>query len=119
MHLKHAYIESWLRLAVLCGIIGSLLASAPVTSNPACPYEPLPDTLDTLSGLGFNGELHILGQYYTEFVRGQSKLITFTVKEESAFRMYVEPHYVDIDLWLFDSAHHALNVCTFTLESIA
>lgn len=82
---------------------GHIIASNPESNDLDCPYKPLPDSLDTLSGLGFDGEVHLHDQFYTEYVRGQSKSITFTISQPSAFRFYVEPHYVDIDVWLFNT----------------
>jgi hypothetical protein len=94
------HIYSWLSgLLLFC--ICSALAAAPVSSDRDCPYEPLPTSLDTLSGLGFNGELHVHNEYYAQYTRGQNHAITFTLTQESAFRIYIEPHTVDIDIWLY------------------
>lgn len=90
-------------ILLLCCMAGHIIASNPESSDLDCPYKPLPDSLDTLSGLGFDGEVHLHDQFYTEYVRGQSKSITFTISQPSAFRFYVEPHYVDIDVWLFNT----------------
>jgi hypothetical protein len=114
------HINSWFRVLLLLGLCSALLAAAvpPVSSDPDCPYEPLPDSLDTLSGLGFNGELNIHSQYYTPFVRGQNHAITFTLTQPSAFRIYIEPHYVDIDIWLYkDSTSIAVCFIYFFLSS--
>jgi hypothetical protein len=120
--------NSWLRVLLLFGLCSTLLAAVvlPVSSDPDCPYEYLPDSLDTLSGLGFNGELNIHNEYYTPFVRGQNHAITFTLTQPSAFRIYIEPHYVDIDIWLYKDStsiavcflFHLLNFLhiTFSLQ---
>lgn len=105
---QRAYTGSCL---LLLSLLILALRAAPITSDENCPYEPLPDSLDTYGALGFNGELHLHNQYYTKYNRGQSKTITFTIKEQSTFRLYVEPHYVDIDLWLYDANNNALAVC--------
>lgn len=108
------HINSWLRVLLLFALCSALLGAAPVSSDLACPYEPLPDTLDTLSGLGFNGELYFHNEYYTPFVRGQNHAITFTLTQPSAFRIYIEPHSVDIDIWLYKDAT-SIAVCFYLL----
>jgi hypothetical protein len=69
--------------------------------------EDLPKTLDSISYLGFDGELHFQGRYAVDFDSFIHD-IHFEVKEESAVRFYVAPHEVDIDLWLYPtgSSHY-------------
>eukprot|EP01116_Phalansterium_solitarium_P020047 TRINITY_DN57_c0_g1_i6.p1 TRINITY_DN57_c0_g1~~TRINITY_DN57_c0_g1_i6.p1 ORF type:complete len:3361 (+),score=947.88 TRINITY_DN57_c0_g1_i6:1118-11200(+) len=67
-----------------------------------CPFEPLPTTLNSIAYLGFNGETHLQGEYFVNFST-YSQYIPFTVASLSAFRVYVAPHEVDVDIWLFNS----------------
>jgi hypothetical protein len=112
------HINSWLRFLLLCSLCSLLLAAStapPLSSNLDCPFEPLPDTLDTLSGVGFNGELHLHNEYYTPFTRGQNHPITFTITEPSQFRIYVEPHSVDIDIWLYNNLTSIAHTSDYSL----
>lgn len=63
-------------------------------------------------GLGVNGELYIHGEYYTDYVRGKNHSIDFTLSETSDVRVYVEPHYFDVDIWIFQNKT-GMAVCTF------
>jgi hypothetical protein len=60
----------------------------------------LPKSLDSISYLGFNKEVHISGQYFANFSVNTHEF-TFTLQSTSLFRIYVAPHDVDVDLWLY------------------
>ncbi|EGC36415.1 hypothetical protein DICPUDRAFT_54646 [Dictyostelium purpureum] len=99
-------------LYIVC--LWAIVSASPVdvvtgrTSSESCPYQALPTTLDDLNFLGFNGDFHIHETYYYDFSSFQ-KSISFTLKEESAFRVYVAPHIVDIDLWLYQGSGTSIN----------
>ena len=118
-------------LILLCSLFFALLTALPSTSNLGCPFEPLPLSLDTLAGLwvacmryihkcllsigvGVDGEVHLHNEYFTDYTRGKNHSITFTLNETSDVRVYVEPHYFDIDVWIFQNKT-AMAVCTCLL----
>eukprot|EP01132_Coremiostelium_polycephalum_P004201 gene4201-5258_t len=71
-----------------------------ITSDSNCPYQRLPTHLDDINYLGFNQEFHLLNTYYHDFLNF-SRNIYFTVKQSSSFRIYIAPHLIDIDIWLY------------------
>jgi len=82
-------------------IILGLLFFVLVSSEDICAnVERLPKSLDSVAYLGSNGEVHLFGQYFLN-TSIQRQSLTFTIKQPSIFRVYLSPHYVDIDLVLF------------------
>jgi len=51
--------------------------------------------------LGYNNEVHIQGDYYMDVDNLQHK-ISFSLSQDSLFRMYAEPHWIDIDFHLLE-----------------
>jgi len=68
-----------------------------------CQYERLPETLNSISYLDFNGEFHTHGEYFANF-SARDQRINFVLNQQSAFRIYVAAHDVDIDLWLYNTS---------------
>jgi len=72
----------------------------PAQAQLAClSLEPLPATLNQY--LDFNSEVHLHGEFGVSFAAG-SATINFDLQQESVFRMYVAPHVVDIDTYLYN-----------------
>lgn len=65
-----------------------------------CSAPLLPTTFDEIAYLGFNQQMHIQAEYYID-VDHSSHEITFSLTQESVFRLYAEPHWVDVDVWLY------------------
>lgn len=99
-------------LLLLCSWVVLSLASLPFSSDADCPLEPLPSSFNSLSYLGFNNEFHILREFYVEELSGvgKTRVINFNLTETSAFRFYIEPHYVDLDILLQNSSR-TIDVC--------
>jgi hypothetical protein len=72
-----------------------------VVDFETCRFEELPNTFDSLSYLGFNGEFHLQGEFRANFSEITHN-INFTLTQPSVVRFYVAPHAVDVDLWLFN-----------------
>src|SRR5690242_11759105 len=87
------------RLPVLALLLAVLLSGA--RGDRCGLLEPLPTTFDTISYLGFDGELHLQGEYLVDFQTFMHD-ITFEIKQESVVRFYTAKHEVDIDLWLYE-----------------
>lgn len=64
-----------------------------------CTTPILPTTLNSVAHLGVNGRMHLQGDYYIDLVHTEHNM-EFTLTKESYFRVYSEPHEIDIDLWL-------------------
>ncbi|KAK5576095.1 hypothetical protein RB653_007233 [Dictyostelium firmibasis] len=106
------YLFSILYIVVIClwGVSNVVVVESAAintnggsTSDSYCPYQALPDTLNDLNFLGFNGEFHIHETFYYNFKNFQ-KSMAFTLSQKSAFRIYTAPHVVDIDLWLYNKS---------------
>ncbi len=94
----------WLRLLCLACLCGVLLAvPIPLSSDEDCPYEPLPDSLDNLAGVGFDGELHSHTIYIANYT-GMNHDTYFTISQPSEFKIYIDHSTVDIDIWLYNNA---------------
>jgi len=65
-----------------------------------CTAPLLPANLDNFEYLGFNGKVHIQDNFYID-IASASHTTTFTITQPSLFRVYTEPHRVDVDLWLY------------------
>ncbi|EGG18641.1 hypothetical protein DFA_04136 [Cavenderia fasciculata] len=89
-------------LLLIASIISVVLGAAPVTTDKSCPYQPLPTSFDSYNYLGFNQDFHIQDTFYYDFL-SFIKDITFNITVPSAFRFYVAPHTVDVDIWLYHS----------------
>lgn len=65
-----------------------------------CTAPLIPSSLDTEAYLGYNHAMHIQGNYYidTDNLKHET---TFTLYDNSLLRLYVEPHWIDVDLWLY------------------
>jgi len=72
------------------------------TTSETCIYEDLPLQLNTLSYLNLNGEFHIQGEYHVD-VTNIYQFIYFNLTQESTFRVYLAPHQIDVDLWLYNA----------------
>lgn len=65
-----------------------------------CNAPILPTTFDSIGYLGFNQQFHIQADYYIDIDHFTHE-ITFTLTQDSVFRLYAEPHWVDVDAWLY------------------
>eukprot|EP01125_Pyxidicula_operculata_P010689 TRINITY_DN351_c0_g3_i1.p1 TRINITY_DN351_c0_g3~~TRINITY_DN351_c0_g3_i1.p1 ORF type:complete len:3455 (-),score=945.65 TRINITY_DN351_c0_g3_i1:93-9641(-) len=65
-----------------------------------CTAPLLPNDLNTLAYLGQTGSFHVQNEFYIDLDHS-SHDVSFTLKEDSYFRIYTEPHDVDIDIWLW------------------
>lgn len=68
--------------------------------SDTCTAPLLPNDLNGPAFLDYDGHLHIQGFYYVNPVTRLHQ-ITFTITQESLFRIYTEPHDVDIDVRLY------------------
>ncbi|KYQ93296.1 hypothetical protein DLAC_05961 [Tieghemostelium lacteum] len=104
--MKQSLLPSYLYLGIFLWwllIFGSQVSKAQnsITSDADCPYQPLPSDFNGINYLGFNQEFHFLNTFYYEF-KQFTKDIYFNVTVPSAFRFYVAPSVVDVDVWLYD-----------------
>lgn len=65
-----------------------------------CKYEPLPSSLNTVSYLNFNNEFHVQGEYFVNITQSPI-LVPFNISVQSIFKIYVAPHEVDVDIYLW------------------
>eukprot|EP00727_Mastigamoeba_balamuthi_P010232 m51a1_g5831 hypothetical protein (3543) ;mRNA; r:256928-268386 len=80
-------------------------ACAPVDdsgSTAACTARPLPRDLNTVAYLGWRGRVHLSGEFHAELSSAYTD-VKFALAEQSVFRAYIEPHRVDVDLWLYEA----------------
>ena len=69
------------------------------SSNPYyCDLHLLPTSFDGPGYLGDNGRLYLQDEFFID-ISNRKHSITFSLKQDSMVRVYVEPHQVDIDLW--------------------
>jgi hypothetical protein len=73
----------------------------------SCKFEDLPEDLSSVAYLGLNNEFHFHNTFYANFSQ-VSQYTRFNLSTESAFRVYVAPHDVDVDLWLRNAQTGAL-----------
>eukprot|EP01104_Vermistella_antarctica_P016314 TRINITY_DN5531_c0_g3_i1.p1 TRINITY_DN5531_c0_g3~~TRINITY_DN5531_c0_g3_i1.p1 ORF type:complete len:2899 (+),score=777.51 TRINITY_DN5531_c0_g3_i1:457-8697(+) len=66
-----------------------------------CHATLFPSTLDDPAYLGNDGHTHFQGNFYVDLVH-RSHTTLFTLEHDSLFRIYSEPHWVDIDIWLYE-----------------
>jgi len=81
-------------------------------SKPTHCTAPLfPKSLNTPAYLNYNQSVELSGFYYID-VKHRRDDIDFELTQDSLIRIYVEPHLVDIDLWLgiVDSTGRVLNI---------
>eukprot|EP01105_Mastigella_eilhardi_P007211 TRINITY_DN18721_c0_g1_i1.p1 TRINITY_DN18721_c0_g1~~TRINITY_DN18721_c0_g1_i1.p1 ORF type:complete len:3503 (-),score=850.93 TRINITY_DN18721_c0_g1_i1:100-10434(-) len=64
-----------------------------------CDAPLLPEDLDTVAYLGYTGSMHVAGDFFMD-ASGYHNTY-FSLTQSTAFRIYCEPHDIDIDLWLF------------------
>jgi len=69
------------------------------TKVPPCSEPILPAVLDSGAFLAGDGAVHIQGYYYMNLI-SLSHTISFSIDRPSLFRVYVEPHLVNINLRL-------------------
>lgn len=68
-----------------------------------CGLSLLPASLNGPGFLGFDGSCHLSGRYFLD-VPARRHPVKFTLSAPSVFRVYVEPHKVDVDISLhFDA----------------
>ena len=60
----------------------------------------MPVDLDTIGFLGYNGAVHLRGDYFIDYENFQHNMY-FSLAQDSVLRLYTEPHKVDIDIWLY------------------
>ncbi|KAF2072712.1 hypothetical protein CYY_005972 [Polysphondylium violaceum] len=70
------------------------------TSDADCPYQALP--ADINSYFGPNNDFHFQETFYYDF-KLFMKDVTFNVTQPSAFRVYIAPNIVDVDIWLYQN----------------
>lgn len=68
-----------------------------------CYFEDLPSTLDSIAYLGLNGEARLFGEFFVNLT-DEADYLNFTLTQTSYFNVYVGPHEVDVDLWLYKSS---------------
>eukprot|EP01104_Vermistella_antarctica_P009829 TRINITY_DN2573_c0_g2_i1.p1 TRINITY_DN2573_c0_g2~~TRINITY_DN2573_c0_g2_i1.p1 ORF type:complete len:3323 (+),score=759.25 TRINITY_DN2573_c0_g2_i1:349-9969(+) len=66
-----------------------------------CHVALFPATLDDPAYLGNDGTTHFQGDYYLDLDHMSHETV-FTLNHDSLFRVYSEPHWVDIDIWLYE-----------------
>lgn len=81
-----------------------------------CKYEELPDSLNSISYLDFNDELHIHDEFYIN-TREYEKIINFTIRQSSAFRIYTAPHEMDADLYLYAANGTQIGYSSLDIET--
>lgn len=80
-----------------------------LSENLHCPFEELPKTLNSISYLDFNNEFHVHQPYLINLTEYQHE-ITFSLKKDSVFRIYIAPHDVDVDLWLYSISQNGQKI---------
>lgn len=65
-----------------------------------CTAPILPKTLNEITYLGYSGAVHLQGNYFID-VDNLFHETQFSLTQDSVFRLYVEPSWVDIDIWLY------------------
>ncbi|GAM25559.1 hypothetical protein SAMD00019534_087340, partial [Acytostelium subglobosum LB1] len=105
-----------LMLLVLVGALINVAHSQYITSDESCPFQPLPSTFDSITYLGYNQEMHIQNTYHYDY-KNVYKEITFTLQQKSAFRIYVAPMVVDVDVWLYDISSSTINIIAHTVDA--
>jgi len=80
-------------------------------SQATCTAPLLPKNLNTPAYLNYNQTVDLSGFYYID-VKHRRDDINFALVQDSLIRIYVEPHVVDIDLWLgiVDSTGRVQNI---------
>jgi hypothetical protein len=74
--------------------------SSDTNDDEACTAPLLPTSLNTPAYLGYAGHVHLQGWYYIN-LDSRVHETTFNITTPSLFRVYSEPHEIDIDLWLY------------------
>ena len=89
-----------------CGICSTGYSGYPnCTANvnpiPAhCNAQLLPNSFDGPGYLADDGRLHIADEFFVDY-KHFNHFISFSLDRDSVIRAYIEPHLVDIDLWLY------------------
>eukprot|EP01125_Pyxidicula_operculata_P010688 TRINITY_DN351_c0_g2_i3.p1 TRINITY_DN351_c0_g2~~TRINITY_DN351_c0_g2_i3.p1 ORF type:complete len:2844 (-),score=811.49 TRINITY_DN351_c0_g2_i3:165-8696(-) len=71
-----------------------------VQKSARCTAPLLPKDLDSTAYLGLTGSVHLQNDYYIDQDHSTHEM-SFSLKTDSYFRVYVEPHDIDIDVWLW------------------
>jgi hypothetical protein len=95
----------------LCSLFSSILtASIPLTSSADCPYQQVPTNLNTETYLQLKEEFHFQQTFFHDYAVTRRD-ISFSLLQETAVRVYVAPHELDIDIYLLNSLGRAIAVC--------
>lgn len=72
-------------------VIGESLFNNKISrSENDCEFQFVPFDLDTLAYLHLDGNMHISGKYSLKAINGKNFITTFTLKETSHFKIYLE-----------------------------
>jgi hypothetical protein len=78
----------------------------------------IPDSLDSIAFLGYNGEVHLHGDYYIDTDNMKHDMY-FTITQDSVLRAYTEPHWVDIDMYLYKLKDDGVTIAAVLDHAIA
>jgi hypothetical protein len=106
---------SLVSLFIILNCIASIYGEFQGILPQDCDFEPLPDTFNSLSYLDFHHEFHIHGLYYTDFDKIEDSIV-FNISSQSLFRIYLAPHEIDADLWLYTSTGQGIHNNNNTFE---
>ncbi|KAL6071619.1 Tenascin C [Balamuthia mandrillaris] len=82
-----------------------LKANSKLVNDPHCWDYDLPFALNTWASINASNELHLQGDFLIPSLDGafmKSQSMTFTPTVDSDFRLYSEPHQIDIDFLFFE-----------------
>eukprot|EP01091_Cochliopodium_minus_P008899 TRINITY_DN2090_c0_g1_i1.p1 TRINITY_DN2090_c0_g1~~TRINITY_DN2090_c0_g1_i1.p1 ORF type:complete len:3438 (-),score=854.08 TRINITY_DN2090_c0_g1_i1:40-10353(-) len=65
-----------------------------------CDAKLIPTSFDGPGYLADDGRLHIFDDYYIDYQHYKHDIF-FSLSKDSLIRIYIEPHVIDIDLWLY------------------
>ncbi len=100
--LRHSYIEQLIHFFNLgyYGYPNCKEKPEETEEDASCKAQLLPHTLDTIPYLGYDNEVRLQGYYYIDVAHRYHE-IEFRLEQDSLFRMYLQPHWVDVDIWLY------------------
>jgi len=81
-------------------------------AGASCDSTLLPNTFDSIRYLQFHQAFHIQGNSFYIDQKHRTHDIDFQIEQKSYFRIYIEPHVVDIDIYLYkleDSKKHVID----------
>jgi hypothetical protein len=79
-----------------------------------CDSQLIPASLDGSAYLSSGNTMHLEGEFYVD-PRGTSTWTNFTLTEASVMRLYVEPHWVDIDFYLWMSTGTSMKMISYNI----